>query len=292
MMLGRFQELIRPVTIGATGIALVVSFAAQAGTQRKPAQPTGRTTKPTRPTAHAAAPTKAQGHHKLRNRDMESFVTPAANAASHRLGFGPTARFLKVGDAWRYAWSFRKRYSILKRPIRRAERAAPKWGAPVVVDYRVSKVVTQNLGGRKRRVATITAIYDNRVQGRMQSGNELKVDHFFNPVERCVYTKWTTHGTCRDRDTRSVIRSMGSVPLFIGDIEREPAAAGRALPVNPGLQALLTRYRLPAKQLLNVPVRAGNRVYAHTTWGMGDLVPRFVMGDNIQGVLLSQRVMR
>jgi hypothetical protein len=212
-----------------------------------------------------------------------------ANSAWESLGF--KKRFLKVGDAWTMAWSSRKRFSILKRAISQQERQTPRWAPPVTIHYRVSKVVTQDLAGHKRQVATITAVYGDRVRGRMQTGNELKVDQYFNPVERCVYTKWTPFGTCRDRDTRSVIRSMGAVPFFVGDLEHIQARPGRPLPVAAVFQKLLGRVN-SRKNFTYVPVHSGRRKYADTYWAPGDLAPTYVIGENVQGVLIGQRVAR
>jgi hypothetical protein len=226
---------------------------------------------------------------KVRPRDRASFEAPVPGSAWAALGLD--RRFLKVGDAWRIAWSSRKRYSILKRTLTPEERRRNQWGAPIFVDYRVNKVTNQRIGGRARTVATITAIYASGVRGRLQTGNEIKVDQYFNPVERCVYTKWLVHGRCRDRDTRAVIRSIGAIPLFIGDLERTPAARAPS----PTLVEPLRRFAAKAAggaAYVHVPVRAGRRTYAESWWAPGNLVPTFVVGRNLQGVLVAQRKVR
>ena len=295
-VMGKTKLSLRPIALGAVSVVLLATAAAEAS-GRAPAHPA-----PAHPTAvmrpHVVAPrpspakpaaSAAIGQRKLRNRDQGSFAQPIAGSAWQALGF--QKRFLKVGDAWSMAWSSRKRFSILKRALTAQDRAAPKWAAPVVVHYRVSKVITQDLGGHKRQVATITSVYGDQVRGRMQTGNELKVDQYFNPVERCAFTKWTPFGTCRDRDTRSVIRSMGAVPFFIGDLERLPARPAQPLPMAPVFRAQLARVN-GKKSFLHVPVHSGRRKYADTFWAAGDLVPTYVLGDNVQGVLIGQRLTR
>jgi hypothetical protein len=240
--------------------------------------------------ALAMVVTGTAGASKVRNRDMGSFQRPIANSAWAALGF--QQRPLKEGDAWRYAWSFRKKLSIHKRAIHPYERANPKWGPPVIIDYRVNKVTTQTVGGQKRRVAMITAIYASSVRDSLQTGNELWVDQYFNPVQRCVYTKWMLHGRCRDRDTTGVIHSMGAKPLFIGDIEKIPAqwATTFSTPVAPTLKSYASK--LPRTRYLAVPVQGGNIHFADTYWAPGNLVPSFVTGRDIQGVLIGQRKVR
>jgi hypothetical protein len=210
-----------------------------------------------------------------------------ANSVWAALGF--QSRALKEGDAWRYAWTFRKKLSILKRAIHQNERDNPKWGAPVVIDYRVNKVTTQTIGNQKRQVAMITAIYASSVRDYLQTGNELWVDQYFNPVQRCVYTKWMLHGRCRDRDTTGVIHSMGAKPLFVGDIEHLPAqwATTFSSPLAPSLKTYASQ--LPRTRFLFVPVKGGSQHFADSYWAPGNLVPSFVTSKDIQGILIGQR---
>lgn len=228
---------------------------------------------------------------KIRNRDTGSFVQAIPGSAWHVLGFAQ--RGLKVGDAWRYVWSARKRYSLLKRAISGQERAQAKWGGPIVIDYRVNKVTTQTIAGRKRRIAMITAVYAGGHTGSLHTGNELYVDQYFNPVQRCVYTKYVLHGRCRDRDTHSVIRSMGAKPIFIGDLEKiraTPAARFSAAPVPP--LAKYARSMVKGSSFLYVPVQGGKKKYADTYWSPGLLVPSFVTSENWQGILIGHRKVR
>lgn len=233
----------------------------------------------------------ASAKSKIRMRDLASFARPARNSAWAALGFAH--RPLKVGDAWRYAWSFRKRLSILKRRISRSERATPRWGSPIIIDYRVNRVSKQRIAGKLRSVAMISAIYSIGVRQPLQTGNELYVDHYWNPVQRCVYTRWMLHGRCRDRDTHSVIRSMGAKPLYIGDIEQTPARRVSRIAVAPvpPLRAFVRRM-VGGKAYLHVPVQAGRRRYADTWWAPGNLVPSFVAGRDIQGILIGHHKAR
>ena len=46
------------------------------------------------------------------------------------------------------------------------------------------------------------------------------------------------------------------------------------------------------KQYLHVPVEAGRRVYGHTFWAPGNLMPTYVISGDIQGLLVGQRKVR
>src|SRR5207249_4913468 len=147
------RRLKRHAVVGALAAATLASGSAEAVQARVPVR--------TGPIAAPMPPVQA-GSKKMRHRDEGSFLPPVANSAWQALGFNK--RFFKVGDAWRIAWSARKRRSILKRTISQGERANPSWSAPIFVDYRVSKVTTQTIAGRKRQVAQITAIYGNHLK--------------------------------------------------------------------------------------------------------------------------------
>ena len=279
------KQLLRPLVFGAIGLAMAAATASAAPpvAQRHPAPAATKARPAAAPTTEPFDPTK------IHDSDKPSFVPPAAGSAWAALGFN--RRFLKVGDSWRYAWSARKRLSPLKRAIFPTERAHPVWNAAILIDYRVTKVAEQHIGGQKRQTATITAIYASSVQGHLQTANELKVDQYLNPLERCVYTQWTPFGTCRDRDARSVVRSMGAVPLFLGDVERVPAKAGSLPPIAPTLQKAAATMVKGAQYLL-VPVASGQRVYANSYWAPGNVMPSYVAGKDIHGVLVGQRLAR
>lgn len=307
-MVRRLRQLLRPMTLGVAGLALLAGSVAQAAGPVAPQKATGPAQKAAVPpqsttarplvaqkvnTAAAQASNAAhaavQKTGKMRNRDRGSFALPSPNSAWEKLGF--KGRFFKVGDAWRMAWTFRTRRAPVKRYFSPAEKAVQTWSAPVLIDYRVSKVNAQHIGGRVRQVATITAVYSSGVRGRMQHGNELKVDHYLNPVERCAYTKWTPYGTCRDRDTRSVVRSLGAIPLFIGDIEHLPAVS-RPLPaLAPTLQSQASRM-VKGGNYLYVPVSSGRSNHADTFWATGHLMPSYVTSKDAQGILVGERIVR
>jgi hypothetical protein len=272
------------VLAAAAVFALVAPSDAQA--QKRAAPPSGTASPP-------AVKSQPAGVGKLHHRDYGSFQRPIPNSAWAALGFDQ--RPLKVGDAWRYAWSMRKKRSILMRSIRPEEHASPQWGAPVIIDYRVTKVTRQTIAGRTRQNAVITAIYASSVTDALQTGNELAVDHYFNPVQRCVYTRWLLYGQCAELDTRSPIRSMGAKPFFIGDLENTPAqrvpSAPTAKLVKP-LQDQVSKMVGGKAGFLSVPVQVGRRKFADTYWAPGNLVPSLVLAQDIQGLLIGQRLSR
>lgn len=288
-MIAKLRPPIRPTALAAGMlVAAVAAFAAPSHAQSKPSAVSAPAT-PSRPGA-TAQPADAG---KLRHRDYNSFQRAIPNSAWAALGLD--RRPLKVGDAWRYAWSIRKKRSILMRGIRPEERANPHWGAPVIIDYRVTKVARQTIAGRTRQNAVITAIYASSVTDSLQTGNELAVDHYFNPVQRCVYTRWLLYGQCADLDTRSPIRSMGAKPFFIGDLENTPAQRVPSAPtsslVKP-LQSQVSKMVGGRAGFLSVPVQVGKRKFADTYWAPGNVVPSLVLARDIHGVLVGQRLSR